>query len=86
MFTLGEDNYRCIVMGLFMHYFFMAQFTWMMTQVFYFIQVCVILTCFKLTVVRLNIKIYMLQVKLDPYLPHLFVKSQDIVITKVSAL
>jgi len=33
VYTLGEDNYRCIVMGLFMHYFFLAQFTWMMTQV-----------------------------------------------------
>ena len=33
------DNYRCIVMGLFLHYFFMAQFSWMMTQVEYFILV-----------------------------------------------
>ena len=33
------DNYRCIVMGLFLHYFFMAQFSWMMTQVEHFILV-----------------------------------------------
>ncbi|KAK7486836.1 hypothetical protein BaRGS_00021983 [Batillaria attramentaria] len=26
------DNYRCIVMGLFLHYFFLAQFTWIMVQ------------------------------------------------------
>ncbi|CAH1797156.1 unnamed protein product [Owenia fusiformis] len=30
--TLDVSNYKCIVMGLFLHYFFMAQFTWMMTQ------------------------------------------------------
>lgn len=28
-----ENNYQCIVMGLFLHYFFLTQFTWMMTQV-----------------------------------------------------
>ncbi|XP_052793587.1 adhesion G-protein coupled receptor V1-like [Mya arenaria] len=32
VYTLGEDNYRCIVMGLFLHYFFLTQFSWMMTQ------------------------------------------------------
>ncbi|XP_053406312.1 adhesion G-protein coupled receptor V1-like [Mercenaria mercenaria] len=33
VYTIGEDNYRCIVMGLFLHYFFLCQFSWMMTQV-----------------------------------------------------
>ena len=28
-----ENNYRCIVMGLFLHYFFLAQFTWILAQV-----------------------------------------------------
>ncbi|XP_048257204.1 adhesion G-protein coupled receptor V1-like isoform X2 [Haliotis rufescens] len=26
-----DNNYRCIIMGLFLHYFFVAQFTWIMT-------------------------------------------------------
>ncbi len=28
----GESNYRCIIMALTLHYFFLAQFTWMVTQ------------------------------------------------------
>ncbi|XP_055956200.1 adhesion G-protein coupled receptor V1 [Patella vulgata] len=34
--SLQDNNYRCIVMGLFMHYFFLCQFTWIMTQAFNF--------------------------------------------------
>ena len=26
------NNYRCIIMSLFFHYFFLAQFTWLLTQ------------------------------------------------------
>ncbi|KAK3601208.1 hypothetical protein CHS0354_004408 [Potamilus streckersoni] len=33
VYTLSQNNYRCTVMGLFFHYFFLAQFTWIMTQV-----------------------------------------------------
>ena len=29
------SNDRCIVMAVFLHYFFLSQFTWMMTQVGY---------------------------------------------------
>ena len=29
----GQDNYRCIVMGLVLHYFFLAQFMWIVVQV-----------------------------------------------------
>ncbi|KAL3865787.1 hypothetical protein ACJMK2_043142 [Sinanodonta woodiana] len=32
VYTLSQNNYRCTVMGLFFHYFFLAQFTWIMTQ------------------------------------------------------
>jgi hypothetical protein len=28
-----SDNYKCIVMGLFLHYFFLAQFMWILVQV-----------------------------------------------------
>ena len=31
----GDSNYRCIVMALCLHYFFLAQFTWIMTQVIF---------------------------------------------------
>ncbi|XP_041376199.1 adhesion G-protein coupled receptor V1-like [Gigantopelta aegis] len=31
-----DDNYRCIVMGIFMHYFFLTQFTWIVTQSYNF--------------------------------------------------
>ncbi|KAH3717902.1 hypothetical protein DPMN_060698 [Dreissena polymorpha] len=36
VYTLQENNYRCIVMGLFLHYFFLCQFSWMVTQAFNF--------------------------------------------------
>ena len=35
VYSKDEDNYRCIVMGLFLHFFFLAQFSWMMTQVLF---------------------------------------------------
>ncbi|CAG5132469.1 unnamed protein product, partial [Candidula unifasciata] len=31
-YSVHEDNSRCIAMGLFLHYFFLAQFTWITTQ------------------------------------------------------
>ncbi|KAI0227314.1 Adhesion G-protein coupled receptor V1 [Lamellibrachia satsuma] len=37
-----SGNYRCIVMSLFLHYFFLAQFTWMMTQAVNFWKILVL--------------------------------------------
>ena len=37
-----DSNYRCIVMSLFLHYFFLAQFTWMLTQAINFYKVLVL--------------------------------------------
>ncbi|XP_061172919.1 adhesion G-protein coupled receptor V1-like [Saccostrea echinata] len=39
--TLDQDNYRCIVMGLFLHYFFLAQFTWIFSQTLNFWKILV---------------------------------------------
>ncbi|KAK7116621.1 hypothetical protein V1264_002272 [Littorina saxatilis] len=36
-----EDNYRCIVMGLFLHYFFLAQFMWIVVQSINFWQILI---------------------------------------------
>ena len=33
--SVREDNYGCIVMGVVLHYFFLAQFMWMVVQVIY---------------------------------------------------
>ncbi|KAL4228132.1 hypothetical protein ACF0H5_013567 [Mactra antiquata] len=42
VYTIDEDNYRCIVMGLFLHYFFLCQFSWMMTQALNFWKILVL--------------------------------------------
>ena len=38
----GENNYRCIVMALFQHYFFIAQYTWIITQSLNFYKILVL--------------------------------------------
>ncbi|XP_074651666.1 adhesion G-protein coupled receptor V1-like [Tubulanus polymorphus] len=38
----GMDNYKCIVMGLFSHYFFLAQFTWLFAQALNFWKILVL--------------------------------------------
>lgn len=38
----SDSNYRCIVMALVMHYFFVAQFTWMLIQSINFYKILVL--------------------------------------------
>ncbi|XP_069137444.1 adhesion G-protein coupled receptor V1-like isoform X2 [Argopecten irradians] len=42
VYNIGDDNYRCIVMGLFLHYFFLSQFTWIMAQAINFWKILVL--------------------------------------------
>ncbi|XP_060082724.1 adhesion G-protein coupled receptor V1-like [Ylistrum balloti] len=42
VYNIGQDNYRCIVMGLFLHYFFLSQFTWIMAQAINFWKILVL--------------------------------------------
>ncbi|XP_064619709.1 adhesion G-protein coupled receptor V1-like [Lineus longissimus] len=40
--SVDQDNYRCIVMGVFTHYFALAQFTWLLAQALNFWKILVL--------------------------------------------